>query len=178
MQNSNSSTHPAKVFKYCPNCGHQDFYFDGEKAFTCPGCRFKYYINACGAVAAICVLPDNRIILTRRKFEPKEGYFDLPGGFVDLNESAEDAVKREIKEELGLEIDTMQYLVSFPNQYIFKGITYFTLDLAYICPIDNISGIKAADDVAEAKCILPANIDYSTISFPSIVNILKKYMDK
>ena len=170
------SAHPSEVFKFCPKCGNNGFFFDGEKAFNCESCQFRYYINASGAVAVILVLPDNRIVLTRRKFEPRKGYLDLPGGFVDLNESAEEAIIREIKEELGLEINTMKYLVSFPNQYLYKGITYFTVDLAYICPIDDFSELKPADDVSEAICILPSEIDYSSISFPSVVSILKRYI--
>ncbi len=177
MLNNISDTHPSQVFKFCPKCGHKGFYFDGKKTFNCKSCQFRYYINANGAVAVILVLPDERIILTRRKFEPRIGYLDLPGGFVDLDESAENAAIREIKEELGKEIKNMKYMVSFPNQYIYRGITYFTLDLAYICHIDDISGIKPADDVAEAICIKPDNIDFTLISFPSIVNILKRYIE-
>jgi ADP-ribose pyrophosphatase YjhB (NUDIX family) len=171
------SIHPSEVFKFCPKCGHKGFLFDGVKAFNCELCQFKYYINASGAVAAVLVLPDKKIILTRRKFEPRKGYLDLPGGFIDINESAEKAIIRELKEELGLEIKTMEYLVSFPNQYLYKGITYFTIDMAYICPIDNFSELKPADDVSEAICVLPSEIDYSSVSFPSVISILKKYIE-
>ncbi len=175
MQNNLSATHPANVFKYCPKCGNRGFYFNGEKVFECKLCDFRYYINASGAVAAIIVLPDKRIILSRRKFDPRKGYLDLPGGFIDLGESAEEAVIREIKEELGLEIKSIEYLVSFPNEYVYKGITYFTIDLAYVCPVTDISGLTPSDDVSDAILIHPGEIDYSAISFPSVVNILKEY---
>ncbi len=172
-----NSTHPSQVFKYCPRCGHQGFAFDGIKAFNCSVCHFRFYINACGAVAVILELPDGKIILTRRKYEPKMGFFDLPGGFVDANERVEDTVRREVMEELGISIQSLRYLTSFPNQYIYKGITYFTLDLAFVCPTNDLSGMKPSDDVAEALSIYPSEIDYSTISFPSIVNILTEYIE-
>lgn len=172
-----SSTHPSRIFKFCPQCGHHNFLFDGKKKFVCASCNFNYYINASAAVAVIIELPDNNIILTRRKHDPRAGTFDLPGGFVDTNERVENAVKREIKEELNLEIDEMHFLGSFPNEYNFKGISYFTCDLAFICCLEDASMLIAADDVSEAIIIDIADIDYNNISFPSIVNILKAYVE-
>jgi ADP-ribose pyrophosphatase YjhB (NUDIX family) len=175
---SETDTHPSFIFSFCPKCGHHGFVFDGVKAFTCEKCGFRYYINAATAVAAVLQLPDQRIILTKRKFEPRIGTFDLPGGFVDINERVEDAVKREIREELGIEVKNPAFLASFPNEYVYRGISYFTCDLAFVCPVDDISNLKAADDVAEAIVIHPNDIDFNTISFPSIVHILKTYMTR
>ena len=171
-----SDTHPKHLFRYCPQCGSDNFYFDEPKKFVCRNCRIHYYINPAPAVAAILELPDGNIILTRRKFDPRKDTFDLPGGFVDCNESAEDAVRREVKEELNIEVNQMHFLVSFPNQYVFGGITYFTCDLAFICPIDSVNKIKADDDVSEAIVIKPELINFEHISFPSISKILKTYM--
>jgi NAD+ diphosphatase len=170
-----SATHPSNVFKYCPRCGHSDFIFDGIKAFSCPACGFRYYINSSSAVAAIIVLHDKRIVLTKRKFDPRAGTYDLPGGFVDLNERVEHALVREIREELGIEITSMQFLGSFPNEYEYKGISYFTSDLAFVCSLNEIPELKPADDVSEAIFVNPYEIDFSQISFPSIINILKSY---
>jgi len=175
---SNSQTHPSHIFSYCPKCGHKGFVYDGVKAFNCEECKFRFFINASAAVAVIVKLPDERIILTKRKFEPRAGTFDLPGGFVDTMECAEDAVKREIFEELGIKVSTLEFLSSFPNEYVYRNISYFTCDLAFVCPVEDISNLKAADDVAEAILIHPKDIDFTTISFPSIVSILKTYLDR
>ncbi|MDP4210216.1 MAG: NUDIX domain-containing protein [Bacteroidota bacterium] len=171
-----SDTHPSHILNYCPRCGTKNFTFDEEKSFTCPNCTFMFYINAATAVAAILVAPDGRIVLTRRKFEPRAGTFDLPGGFVDPMESAEDAVKREVLEELGIEVNEFRFLASYPNEYVFRGISYFTCDLAFICPVADLSALKPADDVSEAILIEPNEIDLETISFPSIVFLLHKYI--
>jgi ADP-ribose pyrophosphatase YjhB (NUDIX family) len=173
-----SESHPANIFKFCPSCGNQGFYFDGIKAFDCPACGFKYYINEATACAAIVVAPDGFIVLSRRKNDPKAGYFDLPGGFVDIGERAEDGLIRELKEELNLDVSEIEFLASFPNEYKFKGISYFTCDLAFVCHVNDISCMVAADDVAEAIWVDPLKIDYETVSFPSIVNILKLYKKK
>lgn len=173
-----SETHPSKIFHYCPKCGDHGFLFDQVKAFNCESCGFRFFINAATAVAVILKLPDNRIILTKRKYEPRKDFFDLPGGFVDTGERVEDAAFREIEEELGLKIKNLKFLASFPNEYQYKGITYFTCDLAFVCLMEDISNLKPNDDVAEALLVHPADIDYQTISFPSIVNILKAYLEK
>lgn len=171
-----SNSHPSRVFSYCPRCGKQTFVYDNVKKFTCSSCDFNYYINASAAVAVILKAPDGKIVLTKRKFEPRAGSYDLPGGFVDTMERVEDAVKREIKEELGIEVSEMRFLASFPNEYVFKDISYFTVDLAFVCPIDDLASLQPADDVAEALIIHPRDIDYNIISFPSIINILKHYL--
>lgn len=173
---SMSPTHPSRIFGYCPRCGSNQFSFDREKLFSCHKCNLNYYLNPAPAVCGILELGDGRIILTRRKFEPMAGMFDLPGGFVDTMETAEDALTREIHEELGLTVNHLQFLASFPNEYVFKGVSYFTCDLAFIAKITDESLIRPADDVSEAIAVFPKEIDLKTISFPSIIKIIKKYI--
>ena len=54
----------------------------------------------------------------RRAKEPAKGTLDLPGGFVDMYETVEDGMRREIKEETGLDVTEIQYLFSSPNVYV------------------------------------------------------------
>lgn len=171
-----TGTHPSVKFKYCPACASAGFTFNGEKLFTCSSCGFTFYVNPAAAVAAIIESPDGRIVLTRRKHEPRSGSLDLPGGFVDLNESAEEAIRREVFEELGINIKSLRLLASFPNEYIFNGLKYFTCDLGFICTTDELEKIKPADDVSEAILIDPDDISFAEFGFPSIVNLLKSYI--
>lgn len=170
-----TGAHPAVKFKYCPACGKAGFTFNGEKLFTCGACKFTYYVNPAAAVAAIIESPDGKIVLTRRKHEPRSGTLDLPGGFVDINESAEEAIRREVFEELGINIKSLRLFASFPNEYIFNGLKYFTCDLGFICTSDELENIKPADDVSEAILVDPADISFPEIGFPSIVNLLISY---
>jgi mutator protein MutT len=167
--------HPANIFKFCPKCGKDGFTFDGVKAFDCPYCHFRFYINASTAVAVILEYPSGEIVLSKRKNEPKAGSYDLPGGFVDPGESAEDAATRELQEELGIHVDNLRFIASFPNEYIYRGITYYTTDISFLASIPQDTQLKPADDVAEALIIHPKDVDFSTISFPSIVNMLKEH---
>ena len=173
----NSSTHPSHIFKYCPQCGAEGFRFNGTKLFTCESCGFHYYINEVAAVCGIIELPDGNIILTRRKHDPDAGKLDLPGGFVDIMERAEDAITREIKEELGIEVVSLKLLATFPNEYVFKGISYHTCDIAFVCSVKDIKGMHAKDDISEAVIIHPSKINFNEIGFPSIVNVLRLYWE-
>lgn len=170
-----SETHPSNVFSYCPRCGSKSFIWNGEKVFFCSACGLKYYINPAPAVAVILQYPDGRIVLSRRKHNPMQGTFDLPGGFVEINERIEDTVMREIFEELSVTVTRMNYIGSFPNEYVYKGISYFTCDLAFVCPIPEDTELHPADDVSEAIIIQPKDINYQQLSFPSIINILRLY---
>lgn len=172
-----TETHPSNIFSYCPKCGSKGFAFDGEKVLSCSVCGLNYFINPAPAIAVILEYPDGRIILSRRKHQPKKGTLDLPGGFVEIHERIEDAVIREIYEELSVTVTRMNYLGSFPNEYVYKGVSYFTCDLAFVCPIPEETELRPADDVSEALIIMPKDIDYQQISFPSIGNILRLYIN-
>lgn len=169
-------THPASILKYCPACGAESFKFSGSKYFTCGTCGFIYYVNPAPAVVAVIESSDGRIVLTRRKFEPRMGYLDLPGGFVDMLESAEEALKREIMEELGISVNSMEFIGTCPNEYVFKGLSYYTCDMGFVCGTDELSDIRPADDVSEALLVRPDEINFSEIGFPSIEKLLRIYM--
>lgn len=169
-------TRPKNVLKHCPKCGSIHFVYDQVRSFLCQECGFHYFINSSSAVAAIIENEKEEILLTIRAFDPAKGKLDLPGGFVDPMESAEDAVRREIKEELNLDVTTMKYLVSFPNEYVFKGFSVYTTDLAFICKVLNFDKISSNDDVSGYIFIKPDQIDFNEISSESIKKIIKYYM--
>ena len=172
-------THPKNVIKYCPRCGCDQFNtIDGGKSFLCEGCHFNYYLNNSAAVACLIFDRVGRLLLCRRAIEPSIGMLDLPGGFVESMETAEEAVVREIKEELNISVVNKEYLVSFPNEYIFSGFSVFTLDLAFICEIDSIEGILPADDVSTIEFVLPREIKMEELCSDSMRNIINYYNAK
>ena len=167
--------HPSAVLKYCPFCGAQDFNWDGIKAFCCQKCGHRYYINEAAAVVAIIENGKGELLLTVRGRDPFKGMLDLPGGFVDIGETAENAVRREVGEELNLKLDDLSFFGSFPNRYIFGGIVYFTLDIAFLAKVTDFSTIRAADDVENFKFISTHEIKTEDIGLDSIREIVKQY---
>ena len=96
--------HPLHQFAYCPVCGQPTFVERNEKAKMCTHCGFVYYFNPSAAVACFIRNAAGELLLVRRAKEPGKGTLDLPGGFVDMYESGEEAAAREVREETGLEI--------------------------------------------------------------------------
>jgi NAD+ diphosphatase len=172
-------THPKNVIKYCPRCGCNRFNTtDGGRSFNCEECNFVFYINNSAAVACLIFDKEGRILLARRAVEPSLGKLDLPGGFIEPMESAEEAVVREIKEELNVSVLKMEYLTSFPNEYVFSGYSVFTLDLAFICEINSFAQIIPNDDVADIEFISPEDIKMEDLCSDSMRNIINYYYAK
>lgn len=140
---------PLHNFVYCPCCGREGFANYGERAKHCSACGLTYYANVASAVACLVIDREGRVLLTRRALPPAEGTLDLPGGFVDPLETVETAVRREIKEETGLEVVDMEYLTSLPNIYPYSGVVVYTSDLFFLVRVDSFDGAQAADDASE-----------------------------
>ena len=156
-----------KMFNYCPSCRSSDIVFDNNKKFICRDCSFTYYHNVAAAVATILQF-DNKIVLIKRAKEPAKGKLDLPGGFVDPKESAEDAVIREIKEELQIDIRELKYLGSYPNIYKYRDVLYHTCDLFFHSAIDTLPTDFDRTEIEELILKNPLEIPDDEIAFESV----------
>lgn len=161
-------------FKFCPSCGKPGVKRHLKNALQCDVCGFTYFHNTASAVAGI-VQKQGRLMLVKRNHSPRSGYDDLPGGFVEYNEAAETALRREMREELNIELSAIKYFGSFPNKYRFGGIDYFTCDLIFTCTLVSSALLRPNDEIAEIKFVRPAEIDFNRIAFKSIRFALKKY---
>ena len=171
-------TKPENVIKYCPKCGSPEFIFEGERSFLCNDCKFHFFINGSAAVAALIENNKGELLLSVRAFNPNKGMLDLPGGFVDPNESVEHALKREIKEELNLDVTQLEYLVSFPNEYVFSGYTVYTCDLAFRCKVTGWENLKIQDDISDIKMVTPETIDWGEVCANSIKQIIEAHWER
>ena len=144
--------HPLELFKYCPKCGSPDFEVHNFKSKHCASCGFTYYQNPSSSTAAFILNAKGELLVVRRAKEPAKDTLDLPGGFVDNGETAEEGILREIKEETGLEVQQVEYLFSIPNIYRYSGMDIHTLDMFYLCHVEE-DEVRPADDVAECMWI-------------------------
>ena len=114
--------HPLSQFQYCPKCGSHRFEVHNEKSKQCPDCGFVYYFNPSSATVALIVNEQDELLVCRRGKEPAKGTLDLPGGFVDMFETGEEGVCREVKEETGMEVTMLFY--NFHSLFI---LIYFAI---------------------------------------------------
>jgi NAD+ diphosphatase len=162
------------IFDFCPRCGTKRT-SKAINPFHCPACGHTQYINPATAVAAILLGPDDRMLLLRRAKDPGKGKLGLPGGFVDIGETAEDALRREVREEVNLEINTVEFFCTLPNEYLYKAVTYPVLDLFFIARVQSATGSAALDGVADLFWIEPSRVDLSTMAFRSNAEALRRF---
>jgi NAD+ diphosphatase len=124
------------------------------------------------AVGAV-IKQDKQILLAKRKNDPKKGFLDFPGGFVEPGETGEEAVVREIKEELNItNITKIEYITTFPNTYNYSGLDVPILDL-YFCLEGELTNLRPADDVEEVVFKRIEDISKEDLAFESNYKILE-----
>ncbi len=105
-----------KPLRYCPYCGsslRQSLLpGDPRTRLVCSSCDAIIYENPRPVVAAV-IEEGGKVLLARRAKGARAGRWDLPGGFVELDETAEGALAREVREEVGCEIRLHEVLGVF-----------------------------------------------------------------
>jgi ADP-ribose pyrophosphatase YjhB (NUDIX family) len=128
------------------------------------------------AVAAFVQRPGGEVLFIRRAHEPAKGKLALPGGFVDIGETAEVALRREIREEVGLEVGRLEFLGSETNEYCYREVRYPVLDLFFETAAAAPHQAAALDGV-EALCWLdPRAVASADIAFVTIRRALAAYV--
>ena len=171
MKNPNS-----EQFKFCPKCGGLGLIADSVKSFRCEQCKFTFYLNTAAAAAALICNTTGDLLVVERKNDPAKGTWDLPGGFSDPEETAEDCLKREVMEELNLTVTSSTYVCSAPNTYEYQGVCYSTMDLAYVCEVESLLEICADDDVSNYFFIPIPELEVKRFGLQSIRCIVSLFL--
>jgi len=136
-------------YEYCSNCGNKNTrgYMDGNTRYFCPDCKAIHYENPKPTATLICP-KKNSILLARRAVAPSKGEWGLPGGFMELNETLDEAACRELKEETNLEGEVVSILGTCSHYgSIFGDILLIGLEVS----ISSWDHMKAGDDVSELQ---------------------------
>lgn len=168
--------HVLDKFQYCPICGSPHFEINNIKSKKCKDCGFSYYLNASSATVALIVNEKDELLVVRRKNDPGKDMLDMPGGFVDMDETGEEAMAREVKEETGLEATEVSYQFSYPNTYLYSGFLVHTLDMFFKVKVKDLFHIEAMDDAAAYYWIPFSEIDIDKFAFDSIKKGLTRFL--
>lgn len=133
---------------YCPICGHTLGWREegGRLRQACDNCGYVHYVNPVPAVG-ILIEMEGGVVLIRRGQAPHKGEWTLPSGFIEADESAEDAAVREAEEETGLKVEIIEMvgINSFPEGPPMSGIMIFYR-------AKPVSGtLQGGDDAVEAR---------------------------
>jgi ADP-ribose pyrophosphatase YjhB (NUDIX family) len=144
-----------KRFSFCPLCA--GFLETKTRSLSvCSSCGFRFYQGSKPTAGALILResPDNpfekEVLLVKRRFDPFAGMWDVPGGFLENGEDPEAGVRREIEEELGIELVSASLFRAFPDTYPREDIpeeSSHLLALYYICSIGE-APLRAMDDIA------------------------------
>lgn len=115
------------LHRFCGRCGNRTVHSEKERAIVCPECAHVYYPRI-SPVVIIAIVDGDRILLTRYN---RNGYrrHALVAGFVEIGETLEDAVRREVMEEVGLRVKEIRYIESQPWPFSSSLIAGFRADV-------------------------------------------------
>ena len=140
---------------------------DNMARLVCDVCGYIQYDNPKVVVGAVAVWQD-RILLCRRAIEPRTGYWTLPAGYLELNESTEDGAKREAREEAGAELRLNSILAVYNIPRISQVQIIYRAELLS-------DDIAAGEESQEVGLFAEVEIPWQDLAFPSVRWALRQY---
>lgn len=149
-------------YKFCRRCGTELNKVDGF--YNCKNNHHTY--PSATPTAGVLFFRNEKLVLGRRAIEPNKNKLDTIGGFVDINETFEDAMHREIKEETGLnksQYTKLEYLCSAYGPYEYQSETKQVLSVFFMSHIKEGAEILPSDDISEVIELGIDEIDFNDI---------------
>ena len=135
------------AWKHCPLCGAGVVPERGGAKVVCSSCGYVDYARSSVTACALVLDDSGRLLLARRAHAPFAGKWDLPGGFVEEGEHPLEAMRRELREETGLEVEPIEFVGVWMDRYSENADGEHTLNLYWTARADGDP--VAADDVDE-----------------------------
>ncbi len=101
--------------RFCGKCGTQNQQKSDERALVCPNCHNTIYPNISPAIIVAILCRDKILLAHNVNF--REGYYSIVAGYLEVGETLEECVKREVKEEIGIDVRNIRYYKSQPWPY-------------------------------------------------------------
>jgi NAD+ diphosphatase len=154
----------ARTHRFCGHCANPMQLASGERAFKCPACGMVAYPRISPAMMVL-IKKGDEILLARHVISPT-GRFSALAGFLEAGESIEEAIHREVMEEVGLKVRNLQYFGSQSWPFPHSLMIAFTAEYA--------SGeiTPDASEIAEARWFGPNDVQPEAPPGVSISNLL------
>lgn len=159
---------------YCPRCGHalEDREAFGRVRRFCPACD-RVIFRDHKVAAGVLVEHESKVLLVRRRMEPRRGTWTFPAGFVDFDEDPAQAAARECREETGLEVEITGLLDVIPGREHERGA-----DIVIVYCARLLGGEpRAGDDVDRVAFFAPDEDELPPLAFRATQITLDKWRD-
>ena len=165
-----------KPFKFCPACAEAVEEPDPQDGTTCRHCGASWYRNP-SPTAGAAIVRDGKVLLAVRGGDPYKGKIDMPGGFLNPGETAIEGLRREIDEELGVEIEVSMEdcLQAEPHRYGDGG--NWTLALGFYARLTS-GEPTPADDVADLLWVEESELDALDFAWPHDRELARKALER
>ncbi len=140
---------------------------DDRERLTCPDCGYIAYENPRIVVGVVARAEDERILLCRRAIEPRIGYWTLPAGYMELNETAEDGAKRESWEEARAQLELTGLLAVYSLARIHQ------VQLIYRAVLTD-PHVEAGPESQEVGLFHYDELPWDELAFPTVEWALKQ----
>jgi len=158
-------------FKFCPICSSELKWdqIDGRKRLNCPECGWINYRNPIPVIQCLVSNKNGEVLLIKRGVEPYKGHWLLPGGFVEIDETVEEAGERELLEETNLKGRPGRLL----GIYLQKSRTYEYVMVIGVEFITDKDDPAPGDDAAEVAYFSKENLP--EIPFQSHLDLISAF---
>ncbi len=142
---------------------------DNRERLVCDDCGFVLYSNPKVVVGSVVRLRD-RILLCRRSIDPRSGFWTLPAGYLENDETTADGAKREAREEAGAEIELDHVLAVYSIPRISQVQVMYAASLLS-------DDIFAGEETSEVGLFAWDDIPWDDLAFPSVRWALNHWRD-
>lgn len=164
--------------QYCGRCGSKTYTSDIERAKVCPECGFISFTRICPAIITTIIKQEldengnieNKLLMAKHSYH-KHNRYSLIAGFLEAGETIEEAVQREIKEEVGIEVEDIEYFGSqswpFPN----------SLMIGCICKYKSGEINVDGNEIVKAKWMSKEEIELPESNISIFSKLLKNFIE-
>jgi len=168
--------HPIPDPKFCLRCGAaltpRIPAGDHRERKVCPACDFVHYLQPKVAAGTVVEF-EGKLVLIQRSVDPRKGFWSFPCGFVEIDETAEEAARRETLEEVGLETELTGHLGTYSYLQSWHGGSIVVV----VYRARAVGGRpRAGDDAGDLRLVTPAEIPWEDLAFPSSHTALKDWL--